>query len=189
MDEQNIEIPSIQSYQSANIVYETIQKEYESELNRSTKLDNKINIAVTLCGVLFIFILRFTNFLAIVNATSQNSMSGYTLHDIKVVCIIGNIAIIVLFVYIVISLIKLLGTRGFLHISGDELFDKQIYELTQEQAQIFISARWLAASAKNNETNEARSKKYDKTIRALIIMISICVAMEIIKCNFLGLGM
>lgn len=58
----------------------------------------------------------------------------------------------------------------------------------EEITKFYILTKYWAATVKNNETNEQRSKVYNKAIVALKIMVILCVVAEFIKINFLGLG-
>lgn len=174
-------------YPSAEISFNVVQQEYQYELNRSIKLDNKINMTITFCGVIFLFIIKYLDLTSIFNALNKQTHEC-ALCFIKMICCTGQIAAVGLFIYSIITLIKLLKNRGYLHFNCDEIFDNGLMKEKDEITRYYISTKYLAATSFNNMTNEKRSKEYDKVVFSLIMLLIICIVVETLKCNFLGIG-
>lgn len=174
-------------YPAADINFSVIQKEYEYELNRSVKLDNKINMTITICGVLFIFIFKFLNFKEIFNSFND-SLAPNVLYFIQSICAFGNIIVFSLFVYCVIKLILLLKSKGYYHFNCDDIFDNDLMSECKENCEYFIAVKYWSATYQNNITNEKRSKDYNKILWSLCAMLLFCIITIFIKINILGLG-
>ncbi|MEG1317331.1 MAG: hypothetical protein RSC86_08140, partial [Oscillospiraceae bacterium] len=58
------------AYASAQLCFNIIKTEYDYELNRMSKLDNKINITLTFCGVLFLYVIKFFDIVQVLNRES-----------------------------------------------------------------------------------------------------------------------
>lgn len=175
------------TYPSAEIAINVAKLEYEYELNRSIKLDNKINITITFCGVIFLFIIKYLDLTAIINASSS-WIDCCLFCLIKIFCCIGYILAVFYFLHAVIKLINLLKTSTYLHFNCDEIFNLKLIEEKEDVTNYYISTQYLAATSKNNETNEIRSNEYNKVIHSLIMLLLISIIVEAIKYNFLGLG-
>lgn len=183
MSEQHLQ----KNYPSADVSFDVVQREYEQELNRSLKLDNKINITLTFCGVVFLFVIKYLDFTSIFEASAV-AMNTCQMCFIKAIVAFIQVAVIVLFLYAIIKLISLLHPKGYLHFNCDEIFDKKLMIENEENSKFYILTRYWAATVKNNETNEQRSEIYNKAITSLKTMVILCVVAEFIKMNFLGLG-
>lgn len=175
------------NYPSSEAAFKIIQNEYEYELNRSTKLDNKISITLTFCGVLFLFILRYLDIWSLIEII-QNSSTGRGLPLTSVACIIGQVVIVVLFLRAILKLFFLLKTSTYLHVNCDVIFDKNLAKESPEVLQMYMAAKYLAATNENNKTNENRSSQYASALPNLVGVIIACTVVELLKINILGLG-
>lgn len=167
-------------YASANLCFDIMKTEYDYELNRSSKLDNKINITLTLCGVLFLYIMKFFNIIGVLNKESVFNSQNVTTFFVIVSALI-YIAIIVFYLKAILKLIALLNPLNYLHINCDEIFDKALISEPDDITAYYISTKYLAATAKNAETNNSRSKDYAKVVIFLKIMLIFCFIAEIVS--------
>ena len=68
----NSQINSNINYPSSNLVYLTIKDEYDYELSRIQKTDTKINIGITFCSALFLFVVSFFDCSDLIVALEQD---------------------------------------------------------------------------------------------------------------------
>lgn len=165
-------------YPSSNVVMEAVFREYEYESDRVAKLDSKINITVTLCGVLFIFILKYLDFDQIFYLIKENNNWQML---IGIMIAIGSILIIILYVYSLITLVSLLKASGYKRFEQEVLFEKNIVSEPKDIAETYIAALYNGAIYENSIINNERCVKYNKAICALEMMIAICMVIEFIK--------
>lgn len=174
-------------YPSSSITFSVIQREYEYELNRSIKLDNKINMTITICSVLFLFIFRFLNFKELFGATN-NFINDSAMYFIKTICAFCYIGVFTMFIYCIIRLILLLRTKGYYHYNCNEIFDKNLNFEPKEITEVYIATKYWSSTCINNKTNEKRSKDYNHVLWVLCAMLILCIITVFIKVNILGLG-
>lgn len=171
-----------EKYKSIDTVYELIQKESDYELNRSVKLDNKINMTLTFSGVIFIYVVNYLNISQLIEFERNISLIQEALRKC---CVIAHILIIVLYLFSMFKLINLLFTRTYFNYRSKELLEKEYHKESVENVKLYVSIRLLSAISVNHETNENRSNIYNEAIRSLGIMIIVCAIVEFIKNNFI----
>lgn len=175
------------SYPVSSLIYEVSQKEYEAELERSSKLDNKVGITLAFLGVFSTYIIKFFDFSVIVKA--QTVPCSY-LHILKITCIILQILIIIAYAVTIGLLLYTARATNYLHFDCEYFIDKkQLYLSTDMSSlEIKVAMRYMGAIIKNNETNDSRAKRFNRAVIMLGILILLCIIAETLQINFFKLG-
>lgn len=175
------------SYPVAPLVYEASQEEYNDELNRGSKFDNKIGMTLAFVGAFSLYIVRFFNFSSVWGIDSGTSV---LLRKAKVSCIILQFLIILAYILTVIFLLKAAKATKYYHFDCQYFInDKQYFrskDITGLQTK--VAARYIGATIENTKTNNKRAYDYNLGVLFLTILVPLCVAAELIRVNFLKLG-
>lgn len=161
-------------------VFDAVQYEYNYELERKKQLENKVYIALTFCGAIFLFIFRYFDFMK-VYAVEVGCFW-------KVVCVILQVIAIAVIVLSVIRLINLLRAIKYLHIDCKELIDANVYKEDDKTSSTFLIIRMIAAKENNAETNERKARSFNRTIMLISADIILCVIIELIRHCLLGIS-
>lgn len=183
---KNIQANTI-SYPVSPLVYEVAQKEYEAELDRSSKLDNKVGITLTFFGVFSIYITKFFNFSFLVNAESIPKSCLY--NNLKFFTIGSQVVVIIAYVVTLILLLLTAKATKYLHFDCRYFVaDDQLYKSDNISAlETKVAMRYIGATMKNTTTNDAKAKNFNRAILALGILIIVCIISEVLRINFFNL--
>lgn len=154
--------------------YDLAKMEYERELERNEKLDNKISMTLTFCGVLFLFVLKYLNFMEIIEYNKVVIDIDF-MNCLKIIMLFLGFSICYFFgksVYILFSSIE---ARGYLHYRSNVIFDKNLPCEDEEKVKYYNTSLLVQATSKNRIVNENRVKAYNEAIN-LIKKTAICIA-------------
>lgn len=150
---------------STEVCLSTIKLEYEYILERSNKLDNKIYIALTVYGFIFLYIIELINKLGSFKYKLQ-----YTQMTLIILYIISIIILLVTYIYSAIILIKLLRGVDTYRISSDFIVKNQLYNEDERIISIYIFAKYTESINTNNKILQDKYIKYNKCIKNLTLI-------------------
>lgn len=174
-------------YPGAESCYEIVRFEYESELGRNSKLDNKISITLTFCGIFFLFLVKYINLLELFDVDIK-TLNERLLCFIVTLCAIFQILIIILFICTVWKLVNLLKTREYKQFDSTVLVSEKMVKKNKDIVQYYVLSKYIQIININNRINEERINDYNKVNKFLIVIVVLLVLVEILRINFLGLG-
>lgn len=151
--------------ENAKLLYEISRYEYESELTRSTKLDEKVNKILTFESVIIVAFTALTTNSSIIellnNKHSVNLIYSYGL-------VIIFIVIIAISLYI---LIDCLALRNMEKLHVDEAMCLRIGCLDNPDAYIEVVSNYSSITEINKKSNDAKAKKLFKNHNLLFLAL------------------
>lgn len=174
-------------YPVSPLVYEVAQKEYEAELDRSSKLDNKVGITLTFFGVFSIYITKFFNFSFLLNDEFIPKSCLY--NNLKIITIVSQVTVIIAYVVTLILLLLTARATNYLHFDCKYFVgDDQLYKSDNVSSlETKVAMRYIGATMKNTNTNDVKAKNFNRAILALGILIIVCIISEVLRINFFNL--
>lgn len=159
-------------YQSSSICLETVKYEYDYQLNRTQKLENKIGITLAFVGVYLTYIIdQLRNYQ---HNTWDNLISNINfLIIVKFFCFITIFFIVFSSIVAVFKLIRLLSPVGIHHYNINEIYDETLVSNPIGETEYLISREYLKCYTDNLEINELRFKRYSESL-------------TLVKCSFLA---
>jgi len=153
------------NFENAKLLYEVSKFEYESELSRSARLDEKVNKILTFESVI---IVAFT-------ALTTNSKIIDLLNDKYDINLIFSYGLIVIF-FIVISislyiLIDCLALRNMEKLHVDDAMSIRIGGLDNPSAYIEVVANYSKITEKNKDSNDYKAEKLFKNHRLIFVAL------------------
>lgn len=108
---------------------ESLRIEYQNQFDRSNKLDNKVYIAITFCGFLFVFITGLFSGISKIsrpgNAVQAVLMAGY---------ILTCVAVMVSYVYVLIFFMRLLQPEQMIRMDPEKLAKAELGQMEDLEA-------------------------------------------------------
>ena len=170
------------TYKSAKEFCDIAKQEYEYEIERISKLDNKISITLGFCGGAFLFLLGYINIRSLWNFNTQLMCVECIL---RFICTLLQIGCLSFFIVSIILLFKILRPRIYFRFDPNYLLKEETYELDNNQANMFIGVKYSEYAIYNSEINDIRSNEYSNSLKWLLAAIILCFVNEIIKKNFI----
>lgn len=167
------------NYPSGNLVYSTIKDEYDYELQRIQKIDTKINIGITLCSALFLFILNFFDFSDLIDAMEQNIVLRLPFDCYFAVLAILSLSYATSFILLLI----IIRSRKYYHINIDELFTKNLHKEPVAITEMFIAGRLKDSIFINRKISNKRMTIFNVSLLLIFIVILCTVILSCIKYN------
>lgn len=166
-------------YPSANLVYSTIKDEYDYELQRIQKIDTKINIGITFCSALFLFILNFFNFSDLIDAMEKNIELRLPFDYYFSVLLILSLSYAASFILLLI----IIRSRKYYHININELFTKNLHKESVVITEMFIAGRLKDSIFINRKISNRRMTIFNVSLLLIFIVIFCTVILSYIKYN------
>lgn len=152
--------------ESIDSCFEIAKHEYDHVFERSNKLDNKVNIAITFCGLIFIFITtligEFNSFKYPTNSIQLIMVAVY---------IFFCVGITILYFWVMIRLVYLLMPNELVRIDIENILEKNYYKESCDYLKIFLMTKYSKAIDENNSIIELRFDEYKKCIKIIIIIV------------------
>ena len=108
---------------------ESLRIEYQNQFDRSNKLDNKVYIAITFCGFLFVFITGLFSGISKIsrpeNAVQAVLTAGY---------ILTCVAVMVSYVYVLIFFMRLLQPEQMIRMDPEKLAKAELGQMEDPEA-------------------------------------------------------
>ena len=172
-------------YHAAEQFCAAAEKEYEYERSRNATLDNKINMTLAFCGVVFAFLLDYLDIQSLVGDSHTCTTSPCLECSLRFVCIISRVLCVVLFAVCIYKLFLALKPRTYHYLDTNYLLDKKIDEVEPLQAYMYIGSKYTELTNLNCKANEERAGLYLKSIYCLLGSIAFCAISQAIEVNFL----
>ena len=108
---------------------ESLRIEYQNQFDRSNKLDNKVYIAITFCGFLFVFITGLFSGISKIsrpgNAVQAVLTAGY---------ILTCVAVMVSYVYVLMFFMRLLQPEQMIRMDPEKLTKAELGQMEDPEA-------------------------------------------------------
>lgn len=170
-------------YKGIEACYDITKTEYERELNRNEKLDNKINITLTFCGVIFLYCLKFLNFMAVFENEIRIVNLEFTIF-LKLVYAFVNCSICYKFGKALYTLYKTIKLKNYGHLDTNDIFKEQLAELEDDQTKCYLVSVMNKAININYEYNQQRASEYNIAVENIKCTIILIIVSEFLKLNF-----
>lgn len=179
----NSQPPDVKSYPVAFVVYDVAQKEYEAELGRSSKVDNKIGITLAFLGAFSLYVVKFFN---VKEVCELEKVSVYAIN----ICVFIQICIVLTYILTITLLLLTAKATKYLHFDCNYFVDdsQRFRGENVSNLQTKVAFRYIGATIENTETNDKRAKLYNRGALALGILLVLCILAELLRINCLGLG-
>lgn len=166
---------------SSGILLDSCKNEYNNVFGNAQKLDNKINIAITFCGVLFISMVEMLDFDGMVKYLTEA--------DKALFATIGYIALIItgicLYLWALIEFMVLANPTNYKILDMEDFFLKELDKEECQDVETYLVIKYIGANSTNSEINNKRAEKYKNGMIKLIVTVVIVITVYIIKYNFI----
>ena len=162
-DKQN----SIPNYQSGDILYEISKSEYEHEKNRTTVIDSKANIVLSLCSAFLVIITQVINLKKLCDVEIQ-TFFDCLIPATLFLLICGST---VLSFVSLILLLRVIFTKQYCAIDSNYFND--IEKLKNEKQLFYIATAqfYIEATTYNKNVNDKRISLYQRGLVLLVFSI------------------
>lgn len=126
---------------SEEIVFDAIKVEYEHCVQRSEKLDSKINILLTVCAFIFVLLTSIIEKAGTFNAPMDMAQFSWI-----VIYWILTLVDVVTFCVLLIKLVTLLGSISFERLDICDVMENNIIELKPKATVKYIGANYIRVS-------------------------------------------
>ena len=167
INSQPAEQKSIPNYQSGDIIYDIAKSEYELEINRTSVIDSKANIVLSLCSAFLVIITQAINLKRLCDV-EVNTLSDCIFPVILLLLICGSI---VLSFISMILLLRVIFTKQYHAIDPSYFYN--IDKLKNEKNLFYIAtAQFYIETTNNNKiVNDRRISLYKKGLILLALSI------------------
>lgn len=168
---------NVKKYPSAEFVYSACLEDYNHVLANYDRIYDRINIVLTLCGVILIFFI--TNF----DITALYKWENYSCGE-KVLAIAYVLLAGISLVFIAISVIKLLllsRSEGLLTFDSNSIIDESLYYESTEDAALWITLQYTKCINNVREKTIEKQRSFSRAIIFVIISIVAYIVSTIIK--------
>lgn len=172
-------------YRAAEQFCAAAEKEYEYERARNANLDNKINMTLAFCGVIFAFLFEYLDFRVLFAASHTCAIAPCYECVLRFICILSRALCLVCFARCIYILFRAVSPRTYFAIDTNDLLDYKINELDQNQAYMYLGYKYTEITNENHKENEKRAACYGKSVNWLLFSISFCALSQMIEVNFL----
>lgn len=180
MQEIPLEIKNNINYPSSNIIYLTIKEEYDYELQRIQKIDSKVNIGITLCSALFLFILNLFNFSDLLLKLDNDITLKLAFDFYFAIWLIMSLSYIGSF----ILLLMIIRSRKYYRVNINEMFEKNLHKKPIQITEMFVAGRCKDSVNTNREINNNRMKIFNISLVLIFIVILCSIVLSFIRYNF-----
>lgn len=108
---------------------ESLRIEYQNQFDRSNKLDNKVYIAITFCGFLFVFITGLFSGISKISLP-ENSVQAVLTAGYILTCV----AVMVSYVYVLIFFMRLLQPEQMIRMDPEKLAKAELERMEDLEA-------------------------------------------------------
>lgn len=142
---------------------ESLRIEYQNQFDRSNKLDNKVYIAITFCGFLFVFITGLFSGISKIsrpeNGVQTVLTAGYIL-----ICI----AVMVSYVYVLIFFMRLLQPEQIIRMDPEKLEKAELGQMEDAQACQTLILLYRKVINENLNKLKLRCDEFTKGLRFIV---------------------
>lgn len=150
----------------AEVCFEVVKNEYDHVFDRGDKLDTKINIALTFCGVILLFLLDL--FKSVIELEFPKQLNELM---IVLIYLLGIIFVVVLYIYCLVSLISLIKPTQLKRVDGEHLILKNLHQDSKNTVYTYVCIKYNAAIKENNALLEIKFNKYKRIVVVMVVMV------------------
>ena len=154
--------------ESAVICLNLCRDEYNHVFERSSKLDNKVNIALTFCGLIFLFITGLFEFIYKFEYPTNTSQLV-----LVVVYIVLCLIIVISYVFVLMKFVSLLIPNELKRIDASHILNENYHKYPPYGLNVFLATKYSNAINENNKIIESRFVEYKKCIKNIIPIVII----------------
>lgn len=145
---------------------ESLMVEYENQFDRSNKLDNKVYIAITFCGFLFVFITGL--FSGISGISRPGSRLGLV---VDMGYILSCIAVMVSYVYVLIFFMGLLRPEQIIRMDPEKLERAGLEQMGDLEACQCLVGLYRATINENLDKLKVRCDQFTRGLRFIVLTV------------------
>ncbi len=165
---------------ASSITYDVAKTEYEKVFQASEKMDNKLNIAIAFCGVIFLTMIQMLDFSVV-----SFPIEDYFALFISASYCISVILAIVLYFFSLRLLIRLVNPTGYIIIDSDSIITEELYRETKENIEIYMTVKYCEATAINSSLSNTRAEKYKKAMSRVYTSVMFVVIAYFLRYNLI----
>lgn len=150
---------------------ESLMLEYQNQFDRSNKLDNKVYIAITFCGFLFVFI---TGLFSGISRISRPQGGGEAV--ITALYILTCIAVMVSYVYVLIFFMRLLQPEQIIRMDPEKLAKADLGQMEDLEACQALINLYRATINENLDKLKRRCDEFTKGLRFIVPTVLLAFA-------------
>lgn len=154
-------------YQSGEILLDLCKSEYESEKSRTSIIDSKTNIVISLTAVFFIAITQVINFKKILSV----NIDSFANVLIPTILFISIIASLVTGFVALIYFLRVIFTKEYKSVDVNYFYNKDKLKVDKQLFSIATAQFYIEAINVNVSANDHRIKLYRKGMIFLIVSI------------------
>ena len=156
----------------------SLMAEYENQFDRSNKIDNKVYIAITFCGFLFVFII------GLFSGISQLKMpeNGIQMF-VSGLYILNCIAVMGAYVYVLVFFMRLLQPEQIARMDPEIIQREHLERMGEEQARLRLIALYRETINGNLARLHHRCDEFVRGLRFIlwtVILAFLCYAIQIL---------
>ena len=167
---------------SEEIVFDAIKVEYEHCVQRSEKLDSKINILLTVCAFIFVLLTSI-----IEKAGTFNTPMDMAQFSWIVIYWILTLVDVVTFCILLIKLVTLLGSISFERLDICDIMENNIIELKPKATVKYIGANYMRCIGSNHSILEKKYDEFNTCVRLLVVNVVLSLILSFV-CAFISMN-
>ena len=172
--EQAESSPSSDQFPSSEIILDIVRAEYQNEIDRSSKLDQKIGVTLTITSTYFFILLQ---------SFSIRNEFAFMLDETLPVSMICHAVLLILFIEAVafsakalVCFCRAIATRTYLKIDIDQVYTFENLCFYYNYLSASAASLFSLSIAKNREINNERAKEYKEGWQGVLISLAFFVA-------------
>lgn len=158
----------VNQYKSGEILLQTSIKEYESEKNRTSVIDSKTNIVISLTAILFIAITEIVDLNKLLSVKS----TYFATNLLTAILFLSIVSSIVFAFLALIFFLKVIFTKAYKSIDANYFYDTDKLKIDPQLFSIALSRFYIDAIVVNAKANDKRINYYKKGMSLLIVSVA-----------------
>lgn len=150
---------------------ESLMVEYQNQFDRSNKLDNKVYIAITFCGFLFVFITGLFSGISRISRPESFWESVVTIFYI-----LTCIAVMASYVYVLIFFMRLLQPEQIIRMDPEKLEGASLGQMEDLEACQALIQLYRATINENLNKLKLRCDEFTKGLRFIVPTVLLAFA-------------
>lgn len=167
---------------SEEIVFDAIKVEYEHCVQKSEKLDSKINILLTVCAFIFVLLTSIIEKAGTFNAPMDMAQFSWI-----VIYWILTLVDVVTFCVLLIKLVTLLGSISFERLDICDVMENNIIELKPKATVKYIGANYMRCIDSNHSILEKKYDGFNTCVRLLVVNVVLSLILSFV-CAFISMN-
>lgn len=166
----------LDKYPSAEFLYSVSLEDYNRVLSNYDRIYDRINIALTLCGVVLIVILSNIDITAILNWNGYTNLEKMAV-GIYGVCAIGSSVLIII---AVIRLLLLARSKEILSFDSNSIKTEALYKEKLEDSALWVTLQYIRVINDIRDKIKEKQKVFNMaTIQVIIALLAYVISMLI----------